>query len=127
MLKKHCKYETQIENGVLTVTLRGEIDHHSAVSVRTEIDALIYELRPQKTVLDLSEIDFMDSSGLGLIMGRYALMQRIDGELTLKNPNERIVKIFELAGLGRIVKIEEDAEEIGAEDAEENTEKESKK
>ncbi|MBO5415425.1 MAG: STAS domain-containing protein [Clostridia bacterium] len=127
MLKKHCKYETQIENGVLTVTLRGEIDHHSAVSVRTEIDSLIYELRPQKTVLDLSEIDFMDSSGLGLIMGRYALMQRIDGELTLKNPNERIVKIFELAGLGRIVKIEEDAEEIGAEDAEENTEKESKK
>ncbi|MBQ7384737.1 MAG: STAS domain-containing protein [Clostridia bacterium] len=119
MIKKHCRYETQIEDGVLTVTLCGEIDHHSAVSVRTEIDALIYEVRPQKTVLDLSEIDFMDSSGLGLIMGRYALMQRIDGELTLKNPNERIVKIFELAGLGRIIRIEDEEYQ--------NAEKESKK
>ena len=106
MLKKNCRYETKNEDGVITVILRGEIDHHSAVSVRTEIDALICESAPKKTVLDLSEIDFMDSSGLGLIMGRYALMQRIGGELTLKNPNERVVKIFELAGLGRIIKIE---------------------
>ncbi len=106
MIKKNCRYETKLEDGVLTVTLRGEIDHHSAVNVRGDIDTLIYEARPHKTVLDLSQIDFMDSSGLGLIMGRYALMERIDGTLTLKNPNERILKIFELAGLGRIIKIE---------------------
>ncbi len=111
MIKKNCLYETKIEEGVLTVTLSGEIDHHSAVGVRSDIDSTIYELRPSKTVLDLSAIDFMDSSGLGLIMGRYALMQRIGGELTLKNPNERVVKIFELAGLGRIIKIEKDEEE----------------
>ncbi len=111
MLKKNCKYETKMEDGVVTVILKGEIDHHSAVSVRTDIDALIYEQRPEKTVLDLSEIDFMDSSGLGLIMGRYALMQRIGGELTLKNPNERVIKIFELAGLGRIIKIESENRE----------------
>ncbi|MBQ8140759.1 MAG: anti-sigma factor antagonist [Clostridia bacterium] len=106
MIKKTCLYETKNEDGVLTVTLRGEIDHHSAVSVRSDIDALIYESRPRKTVLDLSQIEFMDSSGLGLIMGRYALMERMGGVLTLKNPNERVVKIFELAGLGRIIKIE---------------------
>ena len=111
MLKKNCRYETKSENGVITVRLRGEIDHHSAVSVRTEIDALICEGVPRKLVMDLSEIDFMDSSGLGLIMGRYALMQRIGGELTLKDPNERIMKIFELAGLGRIIKIERENEE----------------
>lgn len=110
MLKKHCRYDTKLENGVLTVILRGEIDHHSAVGVRSEIDSLIYETRPRKTVLDLSEIDFMDSSGLGLIMGRYALMQRMEGELTLKRPNERVVKILDLAGLGRIIKTEEDKE-----------------
>ena len=110
MIKKNCLYETSLENDVLTVTLRGEIDHHSAVGVRSDIDSLIYEVRPRKTVLDLFAIDFMDSSGLGLIMGRYALMQRIGGELTLRNPNERVVKIFELAGLGRIIKIENDKE-----------------
>ena len=106
MIKKKCLYEMRQEESVLCVKLRGEIDHHSAVSVRGDIDARIYETRPKKTVLDLSEIDFMDSSGLGLIMGRYALMQRIGGELTLKAPNERIMKIFELAGLGRIIRIE---------------------
>lgn len=110
MIKKNCLYETSLENDVLTVTLRGEIDHHSAVGVRSDIDSIIYEARPRKTVLDLFAIDFMDSSGLGLIMGRYALMQRIGGELTLRNPNERVVKIFELAGLGRIIKIENDKE-----------------
>ncbi len=108
MTNRNCKFETVIDSGVLTVALRGEIDHHNAVSVRGEIDDLICREKPRKTVLDLGYIDFMDSSGLGLIMGRYALMQRLGGELTLKNPNERILKIFELAGLGRIIKMEEE-------------------
>lgn len=108
MIKRNCLYETNIKNGVLEVTLHGEIDHHTAVSVRSGIDDIICEQKPSKTVLDLSEIDFMDSSGLGLIMGRYALMQRLGGKLSVKNPNDRIMKIFELAGLGRIIKIEKD-------------------
>ena len=108
MIRKNCVYEIESRDGVLIVTLRGEIDHHSAVSIRSEIDAAICESGAHKTVLDLSEINFMDSSGLGLIMGRYALMQRLGGELTLRRPNERIVRIFELAGLGRIIKIEEE-------------------
>ena len=97
------------ENLILTVT--GEIDHHSAVRIRADMDALILEARPERTVIDLSEVDFMDSSGLGLIMGRYSLMQKLGGELTLRNPNSRIMKIFELAGLGRIIRIEESREE----------------
>ena len=108
MIKKRCAYEVQKEDDVITVKFHGEIDHHSAVGVRGEIDALIYEERPTKMILDMSDIDFMDSSGLGLVMGRYALMQKTGGELTLRSPNSRIKKIFELAGLERIIKIEED-------------------
>lgn len=108
MLRKNCTCECEFRDGTLEVKLNGEIDHHSAVGIRSGIDEKIFELRPKKTVIDLSDIDFMDSSGLGLIMGRYALMQKTGGELTLKNPNERIVKIFELSGLGRIIKIESD-------------------
>ena len=111
MIRKNCICEMEIKNKTLIVCLRGEIDHHSAVSVRGEIDEVICESGVEKTVLDLSAINFMDSSGLGLIMGRYALMQRLGGVLTLKNPNERIVKIFELAGLGRIIKIENEESE----------------
>ena len=90
----------------LFVSLKGEIDHHSAVRVRCEIDERISSMRPKKAVLDLSGIEFMDSSGLGLVMGRYSKMQAVGGELSVKNPNERIIKIFKLAGLERIIKIE---------------------
>ena len=110
MIKKRCSYEIEKKDGELCIILHGEIDHHTAVSVRSEIDSIIYEIRPQCVVLDMSEIDFMDSSGLGLIMGRYTLMQKIGGELTLRSPNERIMKILKLAGLERIIKIEEGEE-----------------
>lgn len=110
-MKKNCTFEVKRQEEILEFTLRGEIDHHSAVAIRTEMDQRILSERPKKTVLDLEEIDFMDSSGLGLIMGRYALMQRMGGELTLRHPNERLCKIFELANLGRIVKIEDEGKE----------------
>ena len=116
IIKKGCNFDCDFEGGRLSILLRGEIDHHSAVSVRSAIDEKLYELRPASLVIDLSRIEFMDSSGLGLIMGRYALMQKLGGEFALQNPNERIVKIFELAGLSRIVRIESgaknDSEEV---------------
>ncbi len=112
MLKKNCMLQMSSEgDDCLLVVLSGEIDHHSAVRVRTEIDEKIMELSPKKTILDLSEIDFMDSSGLGLIMGRYAKMKALGGLLTLRNPNERIVKIFKLAGLEKIVNVEGEGEQ----------------
>ena len=112
MTKSNCRYESRFDDGILEFRLLGEIDHHSAVRVRTEMDEEISRLRPTKVVLELCGIEFMDSSGLGLIMGRYSLMQKLGGTLTLRNPNERIVKIFELAGLGRMICIEKDSEEV---------------
>ena len=107
MIRNKGGFEYEYYDDLLRIEVTGEIDHHSAVSVRGEIDALIYEERPRHVALDMSGIDFMDSSGLGLIMGRYALMQKIGGELTLSSPNERILKILRLAGLERIIKIED--------------------
>ena len=102
---KGCNFEWSLNDRALTILLKGEIDHHSAVSTRSMIDAKIYELRPINLELDLSGIDFMDSSGLGLIMGRYALMKKIGGDFWVLNPTERILRIFELAGLGKIIEI----------------------
>ena len=111
MLKKNCFLELCEDGEILLVRISGEIDHHSAVRVRTEIDERIALTRPQKTIMDLSAIDFMDSSGLGLIMGRYMKMQAIGGTLTLREPNERVLKIFKLAGLEKIVNIERNESE----------------
>ena len=106
IIKKGCNYESEYKDGVLYILLKGEIDHHSAVSVRSCIDERIYELRPKKLIMDLSRIEFMDSSGLGLIMGRYALMQKLSGEFSISNPSDRVLRVFELSGLGRIIKTE---------------------
>ncbi len=117
IVKKGCGFDCdfdQMEKS-LRITLRGEIDHHSAVSVRSLIDEKLYEFRPKQVTMDLSSIDFMDSSGLGLIMGRYALMQKLGGEFLIANPSERVMKIFELAGMGRIIKIEKGKDKKGEE------------
>ena len=110
IIKKTCNFECEEMDGKLRIILQGEIDHHSAVAVRSAIDSKLYELRPKHMVLDLSKIEFMDSSGLGLIMGRYALMQKLGGAFSVANPTERVKKIFELAGLGRIITIENEGE-----------------
>ena len=108
MLRKNCTLDFEYEGDELTVLIRGEIDHYSAVWVRAEIDEKIIQLRPHVTVLMLESIDFMDSSGIGLIMGRYARMQKLGGVLKLKNPSDRVERICRLAGLERIVDIEKE-------------------
>ena len=110
MTKSNCRYESVFEDGVLEFRLLGEIDHHSAVNVRIGMDEEIYRLRPKKVIMELRGIDFMDSSGLGLIMGRFAVAEKIGGTLSLRSPNERILKILELAGFMRMISIEPDNE-----------------
>ncbi len=90
----------------LTVTVGGEIDHHSARKARARIDELFYYYRPKKILLDLSEITFMDSSGLGLILGRFTLARELGGELIIKDPSDNVKKILDLAGTSRLIKIE---------------------
>ena len=106
MTKNNCRLQVRYEDGVLEAVLGGELDHHGAVAVRTLIDAEICRLCPKKTVLDLSELDFMDSSGLGLLMGRYALIKRMGGEMVLLSPTPAVLRIVRLAGMERMLKIE---------------------
>lgn len=113
MVKEEKKFLYNVEDGALEIKLIGEIDHHSAVSVRSDIDGLIFESRPKKVVLDLSEISFMDSSGLGLIMGRYTLIKDLGGTLSLRAPTVAVMKILSLAGMERMIKIDKSIKEDG--------------
>ena len=96
---------TELSSDTLTVFIRGEIDHHSAHGIREAIDRDVFFYRTPKVVLDLSTIDFMDSSGLGLILGRYRKIKDIGSELILKDPSEEIMKIIKLAGVDKFIKI----------------------
>lgn len=106
MIKTNHSFCAEFYDGTLRVTLEGEIDHHSAVATRGEIDRLIYEYRPRRLELALSRIGFMDSSGLGLVMGRYALVRDLGGELAVIDPSPAIMRIFKLAGMDRLIRIE---------------------
>ena len=91
---------------ILSVRVRGEIDHHTASEIRRGIDAVLFEKRPKKLLLDLSAVSFMDSSGLGLIMGRYSVMKELEGEMVVWNPSPETHSIMTLAGMERMVRIE---------------------
>lgn len=90
----------------LTIRIRGEIDHHTAAEIRTGMDTLLLERRPARLYLDLSCVSFMDSSGLGLIMGRYAVMKELGGELVVLDPSPETMTILSLAGMERLLRIE---------------------
>ena len=64
------------QDGVLTAALTGDIDHHTARELRLAIDEAIERDKPGLLPLDFQGVDFMDSSGIGLVMGRYKVMQR---------------------------------------------------
>lgn len=93
----------EVKRSALTVRLTGELDHSAATRARAELDALIVETGARRLVFDLSELDFMDSSGIGLIIGRYKRMARRGGSVAVVGTNARVDKIFEMAGLYQLV------------------------
>lgn len=91
---------------IMTAYLEGEIDHHNAKNIRSEIDDSAQRSHPKLLVLDFRDVSFMDSSGIGLVMGRYSLMQELSGELRVINLSGHIRKVMKLAGLDRLSVLE---------------------
>ena len=83
--------------------LANELDHSAAAQLRGELDELLRDGSIRRLVLDLRELSFMDSSGIGLIIGRYKLMARRGGSVAVKNADRRMDRIFEMAGLYELV------------------------
>jgi len=86
--------------------LGGELDHHLAKAIREEIDESIERIKPEVLTLDFKNVSFMDSSGIGLVMGRYRAMQLINGKVIVKNASMHIRKVMRLAGLDRLANFE---------------------
>ncbi len=91
---------------VTTAYLSGELDHHSAAQIRQAIDEEVTLRGTRLLVLDFGALEFMDSSGIGLVMGRYQLMKSLGGEVQVASLPAYLAKVMKLAGLEQIVKIE---------------------
>ena len=100
-MNQRAEFTWKDTDGGLLVSVRGEIDHHTAAAIRTGMDALLFARRPARLVLDLSAVTFMDSSGLGLIMGRYGILRELGGSMCVRDPSPEIRGILTLAGMER--------------------------
>lgn len=89
----------------IRVYLSGEIDHHSAALIRASIDDAIIHKHPSLLILDFSAVTFMDSSGIGLVMGRYKLMKTVQGRIRVENLSPGAYKVMVLAGLEKLGEI----------------------
>lgn len=97
-----------IDGKRLVYEMPKELDHHVAERLCLELDMLIESCGIKEAMLDFSKTTFMDSSGIGVIIGRSKKMQLYGGVLVVKNMSKRVHMIFDAAGLGKIVKITEE-------------------
>jgi len=86
-------------DGKLVIYLDEELDINSCKALRGIIDGYIMKYQPEELVLDLTNVNFMDSSGIGLILGRYNLVKLLDSKMTVLNAKENIRRIIELSNV----------------------------
>lgn len=91
--------KNRIYNGTLYVVLIGELDEHSAFMVRTTLDDLFEKPNFNQIIIDLSELAFMDSTGIGVLIGRYKKMKDKKIPIFICNPSVHAEKIFKMTGL----------------------------
>lgn len=94
------------KNKILYAFIKGEIDHHTAPDIREAIDdAIVMCENAEQIVLDFSGVTFMDSSGVGLVMGRYRLIAGKRKKLKVQNLSERDYKIMKMSGIEKLAEI----------------------
>ena len=89
----------------LIVGIIGELDHHTAEYIRDKVDSEIIKSTTKNVVFDFSRVSFMDSSGIGVIMGRYKNVQKLNGKTAIVNMSSQVRRILEMSGLLRVMPV----------------------
>lgn len=97
--------EHEKKRDTLTVYLSGELDHCCAQSIRRELDTLISDSAVRHLILDMKQMSFMDSSGIGVILGRYRTLSQRGGMVSVKNMNPQVRRIFLLSGMQQVIRM----------------------
>lgn len=99
------KYEYEEKKNKLKIKLDEDIDMNSCRSLRTIVDGYIMRYSPSICEIDMSKVGFMDSSGLGFIMGRYNLAKMLDCKLVISNPDGSVKKLLQMYGEGKKIQV----------------------
>ena len=94
------------EDKQLVINLTEEIDHHSTEKIRRRADYEIQRHIPRKVIFNFSGVTFMDSAGIGMVIGRYKLITMLGGAVSMINVKPSVRKIFEMSGILKIIPIE---------------------
>ncbi len=99
----------------LIASLCGELDHHNAVSVREDLDRHLSAVGIRNLIFDLSALRFMDSSGLGIIIGRYKTISALGGQTRIASPSEPAKRLIALSGIHKIISVYDSVEDAAKE------------
>ncbi len=97
----------QIEGETLRIMVPKDLDHHNCISIRETADSIMMQENVKEILFDFQNTEFMDSSGIGVIVGRYKNMKCLGGTVAAIHANQRIKKIFLLSGLSKMIKVYE--------------------
>ena len=101
----HVEYEKKEKK--LIFKIEEEIDHHNSEKIRKRADYEIEIHIPKKVVFDLEDVSFMDSSGIGMLIGRYKLASMLGGKTNIINVKPAVKKVLEMSGVLKLIPIEE--------------------
>ena len=101
---------TRIKKGTLIVKMTGELDHHNAGAVRETVDRIIMSGGVRNILFDLSSLSMMDSSGIGMIVGRYKLIYGDGGKVSIFAKTKSVLKIIRMSGIEKITPVYDEIE-----------------
>lgn len=100
------KEKMKLENGILRIRVPEELDHHCAAQISAQADAMIRRREVHEVVFDFSGTLFCDSSGIGMLMGRYKMMQALGGTVRAVKVQGRVERILLLSGVMKVIPVE---------------------
>ena len=103
--------DIDIDDTSVTAYISGDVDHHSAGELREKIDRAVEMSYTEVLILDFGGVTFMDSSGIGLVMGRWKLMRDISGKVVIQNAPKYISKVMRMAGIEKLLSDQDKKEE----------------
>lgn len=100
--------ELEVKRDVLCIRLAGELDHHTAEELRAKVTEVLETRSVHHIILNLENLTFMDSSGLGVILGRYKQIKTSGGEMVVCSISPAVKRLFDMSGLFKIIRLETD-------------------
>lgn len=99
--------DMEVKKNVLCVRLSGELDHHTTEELRNQVNEVVETQKIEHMVFNFQDLSFMDSSGLGVILGRYKQIRNIGGEMVVCSVSPPIKRLFDMSGLFKIIRLED--------------------